>query len=147
MKNLRPLSTIPSNLGLIIAAICCLQATVQALPPVSSTANAGPGTLRATIAAAVPGDNITFGLPPGSTITLATELVVDKNISISGLGATKLSIVNPNGRVFHVKPSMNSPTVMAVISGLRLQSKLVGIDGMNGGPGSDVIGGCILNEH
>src|SRR6185295_11254127 len=142
MKPLKHPSYVASNLALVVATIWSFAATVQAVLPVNNTANAGPGSLRDTILAANAGDNITFALPPGSIITLATELVVDKDLTISGLGATKLSVVNPNGRVFHIKPSINSPRVAAVISGLRLQGRLVGT-----GFGSDVIGGCILNEH
>lgn len=52
---------------------------------VTSKADSGPGTLRQAIAAASPGDTIRFS-PESSerTIILASELIVDKDLTISG---------------------------------------------------------------
>src|SRR6516162_1492191 len=53
---------------------------------VTSTADSGPGTLRAEIAAANPGDTIVFALPPSpnsQTITLSSgELLLNKSLTI-----------------------------------------------------------------
>jgi predicted outer membrane repeat protein len=63
------------------------------------------GTLRATIAAAASGDTIVFANSlNGQTITLnGSELLLNKNLNIQGLGATQLAISgNHLSRVFEV---------------------------------------------
>src|SRR5687767_6433096 len=85
------------------------QAVGAAQPPaaasliVTTTNDSGPGSLRQAIADAVPGDMITFNLPDHSTITLASELVVTKNLTINGPGAAHLAISGNNAmRVIQV---------------------------------------------
>lgn len=60
---------------------------------VTSTNSQGAGTLKACIAAAAPGDTITFNLPDPSTIALSFGPVpIDKSLTITGPGASKLTI-------------------------------------------------------
>jgi energy-coupling factor transporter ATP-binding protein EcfA2 len=103
---------------------------------VSSTADSGPGSLRDAIANANPGDTITFGNGlKGQTITLSSELVIDKNLAISGPGKEALTI-NGGGqtRVFHVMKG-----AVAAISGLTITNGLHDTSDATGGAG-------ILNE-
>ncbi len=103
------------------------------------------------VAVAANGDTINFAASLGSqTITLTKgEIGLNKTLIIHGLGPNQLAIVNSSGRVFHVQ---NGP-VSVFISGLRLTGQLTGANGadgtffaLDGLPGEDVNGGCILNE-
>jgi hypothetical protein len=72
---------------------------------VSNTADSGAGSLRAAIAGAASGDTIVFSNRlAAQTITLTSgELAITKNLSISGLGANRLTISgNDAQRVFDV---------------------------------------------
>ncbi len=73
---------------------------------VTTTSDSGPGSLRQAIADAVAGDIISFDLPDHSTITLASELLVTKNLTISGPGPVHLTISGNNTvRVLQVNGS------------------------------------------
>lgn len=58
---------------------------------VSNTNDSGSGSLRAAIAAAAPGDTINFSVTGAITLTTG-ELLIDKNLTISGPGASSLTI-------------------------------------------------------
>jgi hypothetical protein len=80
----------------------------------------GPGSLRATIAAARSGDQIVFSPAlNGQTITLTSgELLLNKNLTITGPGAGLLTISgNQASRVFEVAGSATD-----FISGLTITS-------------------------
>ncbi len=75
------------------------------LSVVTSTADSGTGTLRAAIAAAMPGDTITFASSLiGSTIKLTSgELAITKPLTILGPTSGPLTInAQFNSRVFHI---------------------------------------------
>ncbi len=73
---------------------------------VTTTSDGGRGSLRRAIADAVAGDIISFDLPDHSTITLASELLVTKNLTISGPGPVHLTISGNNTvRVLQVNGS------------------------------------------
>jgi hypothetical protein len=85
---------------------------------VANTADAGAGSLRATVAAAGAGDTIQFDPSlNGQTITLTSgEIALSKNLAITGPGASNLSISgNNSSRVFNV-------TATDSISGLTFTS-------------------------
>jgi len=63
---------------------------------VTISGDSGAGSLRQSIADATPGDTITFSVT--GTITLASPLVISKDLTISGPGAGKLTI-SGNGTV------------------------------------------------
>src|SRR5262245_21177706 len=68
--------------------------TVLSTLTVTTAADAGPGSLRATIAAAAPGDTVVFahGLA-GQTIALTSgELAINHDLNIAGLGAKNLTV-------------------------------------------------------
>src|SRR5437016_14194557 len=77
---------------------------------VTTTADSGPGSLRQALADAQDGDTIQFDPAlNGQTILLTTaELVINKNITISGPGPDLLSVSRsptaPQFRIFHILP-------------------------------------------
>jgi hypothetical protein len=118
-------------LAILVAAVPAAAAEVT----VTSTADSGPGSLRAAIAAAQPGDTIAFGLPLPATITLTTgTLVVDKDLTIAGPGAAQLTVrrdaAAPDFTVFQVNGA-----VTATLAGLTIA-----------GGGRDVRGGGVFNS-
>ena len=61
---------------------------------VTSAGHAGAGTLRQAILDAAAGDTINFSLPSGATtIILTDQLLINKNLTITGPGANLLSVV------------------------------------------------------
>jgi hypothetical protein len=91
---------------------------------VTSTADSGAGSLRAAIAAASNGDTIQFDAAlNGQTINLTSgELVIDKNITISGPGPSLLAVSRDSNsmatfRIFHVTPGHTSTIEGLMISG------------------------------
>jgi len=107
---------------------------------VTDTNDNGPGTLRQALVDAQDGDTIQFDPALiGQTITLTTgELLIDKNITISGPGwklltVSAIDIPKFRFRVFHVNPGHN-----VTIAGLTIS------DGhANGAAG----GAGIFNDH
>ena len=83
----------------------------------SALDDGSPGTLRYLIENACSGDIIQFsGALNGSTILLSSEIVVDKNITITGLGKNNLTISgNNNSRIFNFNSGIS-----ATISNLSL---------------------------
>jgi hypothetical protein len=57
------------------------------LSPFLADADTGANTLRDALATANNGDTIVFALPAGSTISLASGLLVPKNLTIDGVGS------------------------------------------------------------
>src|SRR3954453_15900789 len=98
---------------------------------VTNTNDSGPGSLRQALADANNGDVIGFAVT--GTIGLTTgELLVTKNITVSGPGAETLAVNGNNqSRVFHI-PSGQTVT----ISGLTITN----------GDATDS-GGGIYNDH
>ena len=135
--SLRPFDV---SRAITIALLCAVMtgaSSVQAATlTVTTTADNGTGSLRATIAAASDGDTIQFDSTlNGQTISLTGgELVIDKNIIISGPGPNLLTVsrVSTASRfsIFHIMPGHT-----VAISGLNI----------SGGHGNAIAGG-IWNE-
>ena len=102
---------------------------------VTVTTDGGAGSLRQLLAAAGDGDTIDFAVTTPATITLTTgELVVAKNVTITGPGAGLLTISgNDASRVFHVSPG-KTVTI----------AHLTATHGVKTGFPA---GGCIYNEN
>lgn len=83
---------------------------------VTSAGDSGPGSLRAVIAAAGDGDTVDFDASlDGQTINLASAIVIDKSLTLEGLGASHLTIDgNHTSQIFIVSAGDLS------ISGLTL---------------------------
>jgi hypothetical protein len=72
------------------AAGCTVSATINVViegTTVTSTADAGPGTLRAALACVVDGGTIMYDQPTTVTTVLTAPLTIDKNVTIMGLDA------------------------------------------------------------
>lgn len=129
---------------LLLLAVCLIplalaQRTTQHRPAnvitVTNTNDSGPGSLRQALADANDGDTINFAV--SGTINLTSgELVIDKNITISGPGSSSLTVRPASGsffRVFDVAPSHS-----ITIQGLTIS---FGYAGLAQG------GGIYLDEH
>ena len=126
---MRRITTVAIGVLLFCAGAIQLQA---ATITVTNTNDSGPNSLRQALANANDRDTINFAVT--GTIGLTSgELLVDKNVTISGPGTAILSVDgNFTSRVFHIG---SGKTVS--ISGLTLT---------NGSAGSEN-GGGILNDH
>ena len=117
--------------ALALSASDALAATIT----VTNGNDSGLGSLRrAILFDASPGDTINFA-PSVTAVNLTTgELVIDKNLTISGPGANRLTIQRstnaPEFRIFHILSS----TVTVSISGLTISNGSVSRgDGDGGG--------------
>lgn len=119
--------------GLVMMAVFSAVPAFGNTITVTDTSDSSPNSLRAAIADAAPGDTINFSLTLPATITLTSgELLISKNLTISGPGASSLALSgNSASRVFEIA----SGTSVA-ISGLTIQSGNAG--GGNGGGISNV---------
>jgi hypothetical protein len=99
--------------------------------------DSGPGSLRQAIIDASPGDTINFA-PSVTTVTLTSgELVIDKNVTIAGPGANRLTVTtNPPDFVSFRVFNISSSTATVSISGITISNGFT-----QEGPG----GGGILN--
>ena len=113
--------------------------TLSGAALVWTLADSGAGSLRDAIAQGT-GNPITFSNGLTGTITLTNgELLVNRNVTILGPGASVLTVSgNNSSRVFHIAGGITS-----ALSGLGIaRGRSAGAD-YAGGPGS---GGGILNE-
>jgi hypothetical protein len=110
----------------------------------------GAGTLRSLIAASIANDTIVFTDGLAGTITLISgELVIGRNLSIIGPDAAGLTVSgNGASRVFHVTNATVHISSLTISNGRAAGTN--GANGMvghnDGFPGSDGIGGGILNN-
>ncbi len=111
--------------------VLAVLATVVAVPAQASTTitvtngnDSGPGSLRAAIAAASAGD--TIAIPAGTTVSLSSgELLVEKNIAISGGGArTTIVDANGTGRVFDIENATVSIDGLTITGGNSSAQKI-----------------------
>ena len=116
---------------LLCAAMTSLQNAHAATITVTNTNDSGAGSLRQALADANDGDTINFSVATPATITLTSgELVVNKNLTITGPTTGRLSVNgNAASTVFHVlAPDYCVPTCMTVaISNLTITNGLGGI--------------------
>ena len=135
---------------LVVAAVTAQSAVLN----VTNTQDAGPDSLRATVAAAIAGDTIEFQIPttdPGYdpstgnfTITLTSgEIVIDKDLTIAGPSAANIAVSgNHATRIFEITTG-----IVAISDLLLINGKAQGADGfMQREPGMPGIGGAVLNQ-
>jgi hypothetical protein len=105
--------------ALFFSLVIFAQASVtaqSAVLTVTNTQDSGAGSLRDTIAAAINGDTIQFDAAlNGQAITLTSaELLIDKNLTINGPGADKLTVQRssangtPAFRIFQISSTPSS---------------------------------------
>ncbi|MGA7380142.1 MAG: right-handed parallel beta-helix repeat-containing protein [Terriglobales bacterium] len=135
---MKPRLSIQPCFGLAMLAILWTNLATAATITVTNTNDNGPGSLRAAIAAAAPGDTIDFSLPFPETITLTSApLVIYNSVTISGPGPLNLAIsADQLLGVFQIAPF----TPRVAISGLTIQGG--GLSGNQVTPQ----GGGIFNE-
>ena len=160
----------------LVEAITLDTNSVHVSPAVRNTNDNGIDSLRQALVLAEEGDTITFEIPtsdPGYinnvwTIGLTTgELVVDKYVKISGLGANVLTVQRdlkaPAFRIFHVNAGVpivgaRSPQVQnqpgVTISGMTIRNGLADLSvpaSAGGGIYNDntnlTVSGCTLSEN
>jgi hypothetical protein len=137
----------------ITSLIACLTAGLLAFSAraatltVTSTADSGAGSLREAIAMANAGDTVVFASTlSGQTITLTSgELLMAKNLTISGPGASLLTISGGGAsRLFNV-----SGAVTVTLSGMTLTGGYVNGDGgaiLNSG-GHLTVNECLVSSN
>src|SRR4051794_31313540 len=95
---------------------------------VLNSLDSGPGSLRAEIAAANPGDQIVFAKSVHAITLTSGELVINKSLDIEGPGANKLTVSGNNtSRVFDIQGGAT-----ATIAGLTIANGRV-VDDAGGG--------------
>jgi hypothetical protein len=131
---------------------------------VTNANDGGPGSLRQAIGDATSGDTINFNIPASdpncnSTTNVCTvkltsgELKIDKNLTIEGTGALRLTVqrksdtnTDPKFRIFNIAAG-----VTVSISGLTLSNGSNSISGENGGGifnnGSLTLSDCVLTNN
>src|SRR5438477_534679 len=121
-------------LTVLVSASFCLQASAATIT-VINTSDSGAGSLRQAISDSSSGDTIDFDSSlNGQTITLTSgELLINKNLTITGPGATLLAINgNAASRVFEMTSGID-----VTISGLTITNGNAGDYGggiVNGSP-------------
>jgi hypothetical protein len=122
--------------ALVILKLSCVS-PAMATQTVTNTNDSGAGSLREAIATATPGDTVVFDVT-GAIILIGGEVVIDKNLTISGPGAGSLAISgNRIARVFRI----TGTSTVVTISGLKVQ------DGVSSGSyPAYLYGGGILIE-
>jgi fibronectin-binding autotransporter adhesin len=93
---------------------------------VSNCNDSGAGSLRQAVASAGSGDTVMFALAPTcATITLASPIDIDTNLTIEGPGSSILAVSEGNSAdVFDVTSGVTD----ASISGLTIENGTIGID-------------------
>ncbi len=136
--------------GLSSAATATITVNCGADDIVTNTNDGGAGSLRNAIDTACPGETITFNIPtsdPGFsggvyTITLTSaELVIDKNLTINGLGTNVLTVKRstaggtPSFRIFRITGfSTVNISGMTVANGLTTPGNDGGAISTSNGP-------------
>lgn len=96
---------------------------------VTNTNDAGPGSLRQAIADVDPGGEITFNIPGAAphTITLASSLIIDKPMTITGPGSDVLTLDTGGNEfvIFIVDDADGSTKHSVTISGLTTDPGLI----------------------
>ena len=110
----------------------------------NSVLDSGFGSMRQSIRDAIAGDTIRFEAGATGVLTLTSgELVIDKNLTIIGPGASNLTISgNQSSRVFHV----NASGILDMYGLTLANGSVAGAIGAAGAVGGDAIGGNLLNE-
>jgi hypothetical protein len=103
---------------------------------VTTLADSGTGSLRAALAAANSGDTIVFSPGLTGTITLASTLMINQNVTIQGPGASSLTISGANQVAVFV---VSSAVTNGIISGLTIANGNTG-----GEPGGGISNNGVL---
>ena len=115
---------------------------VPSIRTVTSTADAGAGSLREAVSAAGAGDIIVFDLPLPASISLLSTLVIAKDLEVRGPGPDKLTVMRsaaPGTTEFRV---LEITAGVVTLSGISIQNGIA----YSGTSLHDNTGGGILNR-
>jgi uncharacterized repeat protein (TIGR01451 family) len=102
---------------------------------VSTTADTGAGSLRATVAASAPGDTVV--VPAGTYTLTSAEIPITKKLEIDGAGVAKTVVSGADAhRVFNLTGALDT-----AITGMTISH------GRNAVPGGSVHGGAIVLDN
>jgi hypothetical protein len=139
---------LPCVIGaLLLTAIDMTAATIA----VTNGDDSGPGSLRQAILDASLGDTINFA-PNVTTVTLTSgELVIDKNLTIAGPGASRLTVTAMyHDYIYFRILNISSSTVAVSISGITISNGF-DQDGPGGGgilsAGVLTLTGCTISDN
>lgn len=127
----------------------------QGVLMVTTTADAGPGSLRQAIADAESGNTIIFRLKLPATIVLSNSLSIDKDLTILGPGPRLLSLVRKSGpntpafRVVHVESGEVTIAGLTISNGRAYNVLPLG-DNLGGGiynEGSLTVSNCVVTRN
>ena len=142
LLSVAPVQAIPAPASQAVPAITIPNAPTNILT-VTNTTDGDPGSLREAIANATSGDTIQFDLTYPATITLVSQLIISKNLTIEGPGAISLTVSgNSATRVFRV---MN--TAQVVFQALTIaQGRDISVecDGASCGGGIKIDAGAVV---
>src|SRR4051794_23794530 len=119
----------------ILIVLCPLALAIapaaQAAPPVTNTADSGPGSLRQAIADAAPGE--TVNVPPGTYTLSSGQLVVNKALTVAGSGARSTTVSGGGAsRVFQTAGTTVTLSGMTITGGRADITSLVDCQGGGG---------------
>ncbi|MEY2526319.1 MAG: hypothetical protein QOE73_1090 [Verrucomicrobiota bacterium] len=109
-----------TNIAAVAALVLCAGPVSASIITVTSGADSGAGTLRQAISDASAGDTINFARGLTTISLTSAELLIDKNLTISGPGANLLSVqrdasASANFRIFNIAGNFH-----VTISGLTI---------------------------
>lgn len=130
------LSRFVVRLGALVLMLIAMPAWCATLT-VTSNADSGAGTLRNTIASGTNGDTIVFNAD--MTIVLASELKLEKSLTIDASGHAVVLDGNESVRVLYIKPSVSTTLLTVQLVGLIIQNGFCpGIASLGGSVGCGI---------
>src|SRR5437667_7100777 len=149
------MKTKTENLFLVPALIAVLsllpagRATAQITITVTSTADSGPGTLRAALASAANGDMIDVSGVTGTILLTSGELLVPNSVTICGPGPANLAVDgNAASRVFHISGGVVTIAGLTITNGWASGGFPTNSGGgIYTGSGTLTVSNCVLNGN
>lgn len=139
-------STLPESTQVGVSAACTTD------PVVANNADSGAGSLRQAITDACDNSTITFANTVVSPITLASELAINKSLTIQGPGALSLTVSGNNQvRVFNIGNLISAIAVsisgISINNGLDNDAVARGAGIQNRADNGLTIEGCIFDNN
>ncbi len=112
-------TTLATMLAIVSVAVLPAPVAGAATVTVSNCSNSGAGSLPGAVSSAGAGDTITFSVscPPSSPISLASPIVITKDVTIAGPGASQLAVTGND----LVQDFIVGVGVTAMISGITIE--------------------------